>query len=388
METDYFDDGKIPSSDYYKEGEINYIDKLVNLGWRYSNWDDGTGSLTTPAGERVLEWSLKTGERCDYGKISTIYHWDLKEEVNKIIEKYYPYEKNDLNEHEKEVLKEITEELKNTLKETLFELAPKVPTLDFTRENYDKLFPRGRIKSPIEEVKIGEHQFEKLEQKEREKLLQAIHDTIENPDLIINEEKKNVFNEDTNAHIYAKSYIFENKIRGIQSVIVSIDNENVSISSHERDINNILNKIKKPNQLIYADKLIKLYGKQHTQNEIVQSVLNLTRESKSNEPPKKSLSQKSNLSNHKELIQIKNKLIKAEKIIKTQNDILHGQGSVEVNGIKREFKHGLIEAFPKAVSLLDQSQNENKRLKEENQNLRNQLKQNDISINKGNEIGD
>ena len=55
--------------------------------------------------------------------------------------------------------------------------------------------------------------------------------------------------------------------KAIQSVVVEIENENVSISTHKRDINNVVNKIKKPEQLIYTSeevglKIERITGKQ------------------------------------------------------------------------------------------------------------------------------
>lgn len=186
------------------------------------------------------------------------------------------------------------ENLKNSLKSALHEVAVPLKEIDFTKENYNKLFPRSRIKTPIESVKLGANQFEKLEKKERQKILQAVHDTLATPDLIISEEKENVFGEKENSHLYAKSYIIDDKIHGIQPVVVSIDGENVSISTHERDINNIVNKIKKPDQLLYAAAEVRLLVEQHT--ELPQSVVNPNRDSEYVASPTRNISQNQTLS--------------------------------------------------------------------------------------------
>lgn len=156
------------------------------------------------------------------------------------------------------------EELKNSLKFALHEVAVPLEKIDFTRENYNKLFPYSKVNSPIGTVKLGANQFEKLEKKERQDILQAVHDTLATPDVIINEEKEDVFGDKENSHLYAKSYSIGEKIHGIQSVVVSIDGENVSISTHERDINNIVNKIKKPDQLLYAAAKVRLLAERAT----------------------------------------------------------------------------------------------------------------------------
>ncbi len=171
------------------------------------------------------------------------------------------------------------EELKNHLKTALTEIAEPLPVIDFTRDNYENLFPRSRIETPIENVKIGAHQFEKLEAKNRQRLLGAVYETLALPDIVINEERKNIFGEQEQVHSYLKSYIINEKTRAIQSVIVSIEDDNVSISTHERDINNAVNKIKTPDQLLFAAAEVGRVITQHTQVNLEQSVSNRTGES-------------------------------------------------------------------------------------------------------------
>lgn len=47
------------------------------------------------------------------------------------------------------------EELKDSLKSALHKVAVPLEEIDFTKENYNKLFPRSRVKTPIENVKLG-----------------------------------------------------------------------------------------------------------------------------------------------------------------------------------------------------------------------------------------
>ena len=150
------------------------------------------------------------------------------------------------------------EELRESLKYALNESAETLPEIDFTRENYNKLFPYSKINTPIETVKIGAHQFEKLEAKDRKNLLQAVHDVLSEPDLIINEEKESVFGDTEFSHVYAKSYVINEKTKAVQSVVVNIEDEYISISTHKRDISNVVNKIKKPDQLLFAAAKVRL----------------------------------------------------------------------------------------------------------------------------------
>ncbi len=139
-----------------------------------------------------------------------------------------------------------------TLKTVLKEKAQNLGVVEYTRKNYDKLFPFGIVETPVETVKLGEGQFTKLEAKERDRLLFAAYQTLKTPDIVFNERR---VNSDTNeleqSHNYVKSFIFDKNTRAIQDIVVSIDGKNISITSHPREINNIVNKIKNPDQLIY-----------------------------------------------------------------------------------------------------------------------------------------
>lgn len=183
------------------------------------------------------------------------------------------------------------EELREGLKYALNEVAQPLPEIDFTRENYNKLFPRDRLKTPIETVKIGAHQFEKLEVKDRKNLLQAVHDVLSTPDVIINEEKESIFGDMENSHVYAKSYVINEKTKAVQSVVVNIEDEYISISTHKRDISNVVNKIKKPDQLLFAAAKVRLLAEQHTKEKLSQSVVSPNRENEYVIPPQTNIPQ-------------------------------------------------------------------------------------------------
>ena len=143
---------------------------------------------------------------------------------------------------------ERLEAVKKDLKKLFTEKAVSLPDIPFTRENYNKLFPRSRINTPICSVKLGEHQFEKLQTKNRNYLLGAVAETLKKPVAVIFEMK-----DDKPSLLYVKSFLTGGKYKIVQSVVVEIDGVNVSVSTHEKDINNVLNKIKQADQVIYKD---------------------------------------------------------------------------------------------------------------------------------------
>ena len=143
------------------------------------------------------------------------------------------------------------EKLKSKIKRLFQDKAIPLPNIPFTRENYNKLFPRNRINTPLGSVKMGEHQFEKLQALKRDYLLGAVHETLKNPLAVILENRN-----DSKSKLYVKSFfdVDKNKQRIVQSVVVGIDGDEVSISTHERNLNNVLGKIKTTDAIIYTDK--------------------------------------------------------------------------------------------------------------------------------------
>jgi hypothetical protein len=53
--------------------------------------------------------------------------------------------------------------------ERLERLAVPMDMREFSREEYNRVFPRGIVTTPIGEVKIGQNQFSKLAEKDRGK---------------------------------------------------------------------------------------------------------------------------------------------------------------------------------------------------------------------------
>lgn len=86
-----------------------------------------------------------------------------------------------------------------------------------------KLFENG-IDSPIEHIKIGENQYQKLIEKNRQDLIAAMADVMKNPALIMKT--------DSGAKVYAKTYERKNHKKTVISVIVDKGKLHISISTH------------------------------------------------------------------------------------------------------------------------------------------------------------
>ena len=176
-----------------------------------------------------------------------------------------------IEQEDKEQLAAIVMTARKTIKESLAQKAEPLVEVDFSKANYDRLFPFGIVQTPLEKVKLGENQFEKLDAKDRKRFLLATFQTLATPDLVIDEER-----EGKHSHNYIKSFVFDEKTKTIQDVVVNINGENVSITAHPRDINNIVNKIKMPDQLVYAAAKVGQVIEQRVQNEL--GIVNPTRD--------------------------------------------------------------------------------------------------------------
>lgn len=187
------------------------------------------------------------------------------------LRKFYASELVEYKKENKELISVLenrnlnAEIIRNNLKNALSKTATEILNVEFSRDNYNTLFPLAQVDSPIEHIKLGENQFEKLEKKHREKYLSLVYETLTKPSLVINEQRISD-NGNEISHNYIKSFVDESKIEGFQSVIVKIGKYNVSVTSHNRDLKNILSKIIMPEQLVYLRPEVGQAIEQHTHN--------------------------------------------------------------------------------------------------------------------------
>jgi hypothetical protein len=132
---------------------------------------------------------------------------------------------------------------------------------DFSRKEYREVFPQGTVKTPIGEVKIGKNQFEKMAEKDNGKrrgLIGAMRQTLSDPITIIQEEK-----DGRKAYVFIKSFKNTEDPRKpdfIMSVVVTIGDIKVAISTYKRKRREVLNKIKGAGVIAYE----KNYGASQT----------------------------------------------------------------------------------------------------------------------------
>ena len=143
--------------------------------------------------------------------------------------------------------KDFTEADKKEVLNLLNNPTDEMLKVEYTRDNYNNLFPRGNIETPIGKVKLGEHQFERLGIKDdgaRRSLLGAMYQTLKNPTVIIDETDK----ENREAKVYIKTFKDES---GTIAIVVDKDGENISVSFGKRKEKQIENKIKMASSFYY-----------------------------------------------------------------------------------------------------------------------------------------
>ena len=128
-----------------------------------------------------------------------------------------------------------------------------VPSVEITEDNWV-----NKIETPIGEVKMGEHQKTKLFNKGREKQYGMLLETLNNPDIILEEKsKEDPEHERDSVYLFIKTFQKEDgsKYVHFESVTVQQDGLEVSISSHIIRENQLRNKMKSDRLLYKATAL-------------------------------------------------------------------------------------------------------------------------------------
>lgn len=234
------------AEEWSKNGLLRYVDdkKISNLGK-----------------EREDSFLLPLA-KLDINNVKT--YSDFVNQHNIVAENEREYQKpndEDLTFYYEKFEKEVANEnevvqLQKALALSLEKNVSPLKELELNRENWNKMFPDGTVKTPVGTVKLGENQFDKLRRNDRNNLLAVMYETLSNPALILEketlDEKSGEFKP---VNVYGKSFIHEdsNHKRAVESVIIFKDGENISISTHNKNIKDFVKQIKTADQIIYAD---------------------------------------------------------------------------------------------------------------------------------------
>jgi len=152
---------------------------------------------------------------------------------------------------DEKVWQEKLESLKKRLKNKFIEMAEPMRQVEYTRENYEKLFPNNKVITPLGEIRLRDDQFNKLNRRKREEFLGATHQIYTDPIAVIKEERDGKIYQ-----IFGKSF----KDLSEKKIIMSVIDDGYGVTAHRRPINNFLNKIKKPADLLYEKQINGIVG--------------------------------------------------------------------------------------------------------------------------------
>jgi len=159
---------------------------------------------------------------------------------------------------------ETLEQVKARIETKLKKYAIEMKFVPFNMENYNSLLGNG-VNTPCGYVKFGANQFAKLKGQDgggRQNLIWAIRQTLEDPIVVIHNDAPVPTSNIPNPHenlTYAKSFLYSdnkkhrNNVNTIRSFVLlyNEDTEKVVISNSPIRIKQILDIIKKPDDIFY-----------------------------------------------------------------------------------------------------------------------------------------
>jgi hypothetical protein len=170
------------------------------------------------------------------------------------IEKGFEEFKDGVEELENDTLSD--EEIDNLVSE-MEQNAEQAPVIELTPLNWKLEFgENGIVETPLGQVKMGENQYAKLQNKGRENELGMIKPTLNHPDIVIEDPSvsKKGISERESSYVYAKSFIISGKrVYHFESVTVSKDGGEVVISNHIVNMQRLKNIIR-GGKIVYKSK--------------------------------------------------------------------------------------------------------------------------------------
>jgi hypothetical protein len=146
---------------------------------------------------------------------------------------------------DKDARKIIDPEQQAEVKKKLEDLAVPMMEVEYSKDEYNRLFPEGTVKTPLKTVKMGSDQFAKLGRKDsgdRQSYIGAAYQTLTDPIVIIKEGDEDV---------YIKSFTGKNGIKTFVSVEKNKDDERIIVTNYRRNEREILKKIKWADSIAY-----------------------------------------------------------------------------------------------------------------------------------------
>lgn len=116
------------------------------------------------------------------------------------------------------------------------------PAVELTRENWEAIFGKdGKVMTPIFEVKMGEHQFDKMNSNNRNRYLGLVKPTLQSPDAVIEVKSGDENSERSSSYVFVKTFTKEDGSRYYYFTSITVQNDGVEIviSNHEKRVKKI-----------------------------------------------------------------------------------------------------------------------------------------------------
>jgi hypothetical protein len=139
----------------------------------------------------------------------------------------------------------ISPEQQAEVKKKLENLAVPMMEVGYSKDEYNRLFPEGIVKTPLKTVKMGSDQFAKLGRKDsggRQSYIGAAYQTLTDPIVVIKE---------GNDDVYIKSFTGENGIKTFVSIEKDKEDGRFIVTNYRRKEQEILKKIKRADSIAY-----------------------------------------------------------------------------------------------------------------------------------------
>lgn len=227
-------------------GERPTKEDFVNEFLKLRNWEDYETRHSSKEGNGDAGSSERTEPQARGGSEPT----EGQREVDKAEE-----EKGDKpDEASLSLSKPLTDEEVVSITDAMKANAVIAPTVEINDANW-----KESVDTPIGTVKMGENQKAKLFAKGREQQYGMLLETLSNPNIVLEEKDKeqNMFHERPSSYLFVKTFQKEDGSKYIhfESVTVSQDGMEVSISSHIIRENQLKNKLKSDRLLYKATAL-------------------------------------------------------------------------------------------------------------------------------------
>ncbi len=210
----------------------------------------------------------------EYNQIAQ--EFDQTENVAPAIDEAQVEQKQNEESSTEEQPRKLTSEEADAIISAMEANAAPAPEIELTPENWVAEFgENGIVETPIGDVKMGDNQYLKLQQRKRSKYFGMIRPTLQSPDIVLEEYDPSDGAERDTKMLFVKTFVKPDGSRYIhfESVTVRKEDKEVSISSHEVNVEDLKKKMHNDNVVhlndLFSDSEVRLIRPQSEGSDLV-----------------------------------------------------------------------------------------------------------------------